>query len=297
MDLATIIPICLKASIALAVLGLGLRATVGEATSLLRAPSQLGRAAAAMLIVVPVFAMFVARALELQPAVAIALVALALSPVPPIWPGKALRAGGQQTYTIGLLVAVTVLSIVVAPAVLGVRARALSLPVRPAAAAVAAVALTTVLLPLFAGIGIRRLAPRAAAAAAGPISTFAMVLLVLSALPVVIQLWPVMTSLLGDGTLLAMVAVALVALAAGHVLGGPSDEDRTVLALACASRHPGIAVTIAALAAPVERLALPAVVLYLLVSSVVGALYVAWRKRRRHEVPQRGLVSAPARAR
>src|SRR5215217_5259820 len=63
VDLATIIPICLKASIALAVLGLGLRATVGEATSLLRAPSQLGRAAAAMLIVVPVFAMFVARAL------------------------------------------------------------------------------------------------------------------------------------------------------------------------------------------------------------------------------------------
>lgn len=35
------------------------------------------------------------------------------------------------------------------------------------------------------------------------------------------------------------------ALATGHLLGGPEEDDRTLLAFAAVSRHPGIAIVVA----------------------------------------------------
>jgi BASS family bile acid:Na+ symporter len=54
-----------------------------------------------------------------------------------------------------------------------------------------------------------------------------------------------MISLVGNGTILALGAFTLAGLAAGHLLGGPNRDDCTVLALATASRHPGVALAIA----------------------------------------------------
>jgi BASS family bile acid:Na+ symporter len=50
----------------------------------------------------------------------------------------------------------------------------------------------------------------------------------------------------GLPSLLAFVAFALAALAAGHALGGLDEEDRTALAVACISRYSGLALLIAA---------------------------------------------------
>jgi BASS family bile acid:Na+ symporter len=106
----------------------------------------------------------------------------------------------------------------------------------------------------------------------------ATILLVVSALPILFKMWGPMTSLIGDGTLLAMIAFVLVGLIAGHILGGPSQEDRSVLALACASRHPAIALVIASQTFPNEKLVAPAVLLYLLVSTIVAVPYLKWSK-------------------
>src|SRR5688572_21294737 len=48
-----------------------------------------------------------------------------------------------------------------------------------------------------------------------------------------------------DVTLVALVLITLLSLAVGHVLGGPDEDDRTVLAFATASRHPGVAIVVA----------------------------------------------------
>jgi BASS family bile acid:Na+ symporter len=87
-------------------------------------------------------------------------------------------------------------------------------------------------------------------------------------------------SLTGDGTIIALAAFVLVGLAVGHLLGGPDPEDRTVLALSTASRHPGVALAIAHATFPEQQLVLAAVLLYLLVSALVSMLYLAWRRRR-----------------
>ena len=59
--------------------------------------------------------MILVRAFELRPSFEIALVALAISPVPPLLPGKEGKAGGRAAYGLGLMAVVSILAIVVVP--------------------------------------------------------------------------------------------------------------------------------------------------------------------------------------
>jgi len=278
VQLAALITLGIKTSIVLTTLGVGLSATPRDATSLFRDPGRLLRSLAAMMLIVPLFAIIVARSFELEAAVKIALGALSLSPVPPLWPRKSRHAGGDDSHIIGLLAATALLSIVIIPFGVEIIGAVFSIPLQVSAAEIATLAFVTVLAPLLVGIAIRRFARKAAIRAARPVTRVATTLLAVSAIPVLIKAWPAMTSLIGDGTLLTMVAFVLVGLIAGHILGGPSQDDRSVLALACASRHPGIALAIASTSFPNEKLVLPAVLLYLIVSSIATLPYLRWSK-------------------
>ena len=63
-------------------------------------------------------------------------------------------------------------------------------------------------------------------------------------------------------------------------LGGPDPDDRAVLALATASRHPGVALAIASANFPGQTLVPAAVLWYLIVSALVSIPYLTWRQRR-----------------
>ena len=280
MTIAALLPLLLKTSIALTVVTFGLRATPGDATSLLRDPARLGRSMAAVVVLMPLFAIALALLFDLHPAVKIALVALAVSPVPPLVPKKVLKAGGDATYMIGLLVAASVLSIVTIPVAMEVLQRAFAVPLAMPAGAIALLVVTSVLAPLALGIAIRRFAPTFAQRVAGPVALVATIMLAVGVLPILLKAVPVAVSLIGNGTLLALVAFVVVAIAAGHLLGGPRPDERTVLAVATASRHPAVAMAIAHANFPDQRMVAAAVVLYLLVGGVLSALYLKWSARR-----------------
>src|SRR5215510_2678136 len=110
MNLTSLILLALKLSIFLTVLGLGLQASLQDATSLLRRPGLLFRSFLSMNVLMPLLACTLAFTFDLHPAVKIALVALSVSPVPPILPKKELKAGGSLSYTFGLLAAMAILS-------------------------------------------------------------------------------------------------------------------------------------------------------------------------------------------
>jgi BASS family bile acid:Na+ symporter len=82
----------------------------------------------------------------------------------------------------------------------------------------------------------------------------------------------------GDGAILAMAAFVAAGLLVGHVLGGPDPAHSVVLALSSASRHPVIALTIAAANFPEERFG-GTILLYLLVSTLLCVPYVAFHRR------------------
>jgi BASS family bile acid:Na+ symporter len=63
-------------------------------------------------------------------------------------------------------------------------------------------------------------------------------------------------------------------------MGGPHPDDRLVLALSTASRHPAIALAVAKANFPEEPRLGATILLYLLVNAIIGILYLSWHKRR-----------------
>jgi BASS family bile acid:Na+ symporter len=96
MNLTVLILLMLKISIVLNVVALGLKATPAAATCLFRRPRELGRAFLSMNVVMPLLALGLAMAFDLNPAVKIALVALAVSPIPPMLPKGRLKNKNSQ---------------------------------------------------------------------------------------------------------------------------------------------------------------------------------------------------------
>ena len=279
--MTTVILLVLKASIIVSVFAIGLKATFADATFLFRRPGHLVRALLSMNVLMPLTALAVGAPFDLHPAVKIALVVIAVSPMPPILPNRALKAGGTKAYTIGLLVAAATLSIVVIPLSMEMFACLTGLPLVMPAGAVAALVLTTILAPLLAGIAVRTVAHARADRIARPIGILGSVLLMVSAVPILIGLAGTVFSVISNGTVLSLVAFAVAGLIVGHVLGGPEPDTRQVLALATASRHPAVALSIAHANFPAQTLAGAEVFLYLILSGALSALYLSWLKRRR----------------
>jgi BASS family bile acid:Na+ symporter len=244
------------------------------------------RSLLAMNVITPLLAVLLAVALDLNPAVEVALIALALSPVPPLLPKKEIKAGGAPSYTIGLLVTTALVSIVFVPAAAAVLRKVFGRPLDIDIGVVVHIVATSVLLPLLAGLVFKRIAPTLAAKASRPLSMAATVLLVAAALPILIKEWPAIRALVGNFSVIAIAAFSLVGLVLGHVLGGPDPDDRTVLALSTSTRHPAMALAIAH-DMPDKQGLVAAVLLVTLVGAIVSAIYVRLHARRRTAALQR----------
>ena len=145
---------------------------------------------------------------------------------------------------------------------------------------IAKVVLTSVLVPLASGIALRRLAPALASKIARPVVIIGIVLLIVSALPLLYALFPAVRALIGNGTAAVIAAMAAIGLGVGHMLGGPRPDDRTVLALSTTSRHPAVALAVASSGGTELRPELAAILLYVIIAALISVPYVAWRKKR-----------------
>src|SRR5262249_37742285 len=145
---------------------------------------------------------------------------------------------------------------------------------------IAKVVSTTVLLPLLAGIVVRHLATGFAERISDPILKISGITLLIGVIPILFVTGSTMISLIGNGTLVSMAAMAVIGLVAGHLLGGPNFGDRVPLALASATRHPGVALMLATALFPEQKkLVMAAVLLYVIVSAIVSVPYMAWCKK------------------
>lgn len=281
MTLQQAILLGLQGSIILTVFAVGLRSTVAEATSVARHPRVLARSLIAMFFVMPVVAITLVSLFPLLRPIEIVLAALALSPVPPLLPRKTGKARGDDNYMVGLLVIVSLLAIAIVPLGLAAASAVLHRPIAMSPVAVAAVMFKTTLLPLAAGILVRRFAVEWAHRMVRPVTLVAAVVLAGCALLLLVRFWPAVWRLVGNGSMLALAVFVAAGLAAGHWLGGPRDNDRTVLALATATRHPALALAIAKAGFPDEPALGAAILLYLLVGACVALPYIRWRRRSR----------------
>jgi BASS family bile acid:Na+ symporter len=270
-------------SVMLIVLSFALRATWRESISLFRNPSLLLRSLLAMSVLLPVFAATLVGLFTFRPAIEIALITLAVAPVPPFLPQKQLKLVGHNEYVYGLLVATSLLSIVLAPLTVALIGLAFSRHTHIAPLAIARMVALTVLIPFALGLIINQRMPAFAERASPLAGKVGLLLLAAAVVPVLIKMWPAIMSLVGDGTLLAFIAFVAVGLVVGHLLGGPDSVNGTVLALATSTRHPGVALVIATGIFPGDKFVAPALVIYLLVATIASVPYVKWRSRQRSD--------------
>jgi BASS family bile acid:Na+ symporter len=281
MDIDRLLSLGTEASLVMLLFATGMAARHGEGSALVRQPALLARSIGAVQLLAPVAAIVLASTLTIGPVVTVALLALAVSPMPPFIPREAPTAEGGRSYVISLIATSALLSVITIPGTLSVLGDVFGVSFRVPAIALARHLSLTVLLPFLAGLVLARTAHSFSATWSSAVGDAATLLLVVTLLPRVVATWPAIRALSDRGTLVAIVAYAVATLVAGHLLGGPARENRTTLALSATARHPALAISFVNANFAGEPLALPAVLLVAMVTLGVAAPYVVcarwWR--------------------
>lgn len=279
MPIAELIPLALQTSIAVMACAVGMTATPRDLICVLENPRLLVRSLVSIFLVTLVAALAASRLLDLHRTVEIVIVALALSPMPPVLPNKQRTAGGDGSYAIGLVVAASLFSIVWVPPLMWIEGRMDDPLASMAPNSLASVVLFHLIAPLALGAVIRRIAPAFAIWMQPALARVGSLLQLAAVTPLLFNAWRPALQHIGGGTLLTLSAFVVIGLVSGHLLGGPDPDDRTVLALATASRHPGLAVSLAAIVFPQEKAVVVVVLMYFVILTLLSLPYVAWRKR------------------
>ena len=238
---------------------------------------QILRALVAMDVVVPLVALLVILVVRPTAATAIGLAIAAASPAAPLAVMSAVKAGGTPRYVLGLHLTAALLAPVTVPIALELLGRALQLDGAVDSVAVARQVALAVFLPTCLGLAIRWRRPALADRIVGPLTRVGgLVLLAVLVLVVAGSFRLLLT--FEPRSYLAVVLMVAGALAAGQVLGPPRREDRTALALECASRSPGLAMLIASFNFPRDA-ALQVLIPYLLAAGLASTVYARWRAR------------------
>ena len=264
----------LKLSVAGIIVAIGLDSTWRDIGYLWRRPGLLLRSVLAMYVLVPFVTVVAVALLELSPGVEAGLLVLAVSAGAPLLPRKLLKIG-DGAYIFSLVVTSSLLAIVLVPTWLAIIGAALGREIGLSVGQVAWVLTKSFLAPLVVGMLFRWRFPQLAdrvgrtlMAVAGAVLTISALTLLALHLDILLQ-----ASWLGVS---ALAGIGVAALAIGHLLGGPLPEERTALAIACATRHLGVAVLVAA-SLPGPRTAV-IVALYIVTSALVSLPYLRWRR-------------------
>ena len=263
--------------VSLSLFAIGMTSSLRDLTYLWRRPWLLAKSLFAMYVLVPAFAISMATGLELTPGTGAAVVILAVCAGAPLLPRKLMKVDADPDLIVSLVVTTSLLSIVTIPLSLRWLDRYLSFEAAGDPSQIARLIVLSFLAPFLAGMTVRALAPKFADRIDDPMIRMAGIALLLCTLLVLVMRRELLLDL-GWGSFLAFVALVAFSIAVGHLLGGPSEIGRTSLALACASRHVGLALLIAANARGPRALTLVAG--YVLASTVVSIVYLFWRRRR-----------------
>jgi BASS family bile acid:Na+ symporter len=266
--------IALKLSVAALILAIGMGATFADLGWLWRRPRLLLRSLLAMYVLVPLAALALAALLPVGRGAQAALLVLAVSAGAPLLPKK-LGSFGNEAYVFSLVVTSSLVAIVLVPAWLALLGAHFGIEAEVTPAAVAWTVAKAFLIPLAIGMAVRTLWPERGAWLAERLLQFAGVALMACFVALLATHWEILLHLpwLGVAALLALLTIAL---AIGHWLGGPEPADRTTLAIACATRHIGVALLVAT-TFPGPRTAV-LIATYLLCSLAVSVPYLRWRR-------------------
>jgi BASS family bile acid:Na+ symporter len=241
-------------------------------------PAVMLRSLAAALILVPAVALALILLLDPAPATAVGLAILVACPPAPLMIKAATKKGGDPAFMASLHLSLAAVAIVTVPAVLN----ALAIPLRFTAdvnlASLLSILAKTILLPIGLGLAARALFPAwagAFAAILGKVGSIGLLVVLIAVAGVLYR------SLLDMDawSYVVIAAVAVAALAIGHLtIGSEHADKRTVLAVECAVRHPGLAIAIGTAKFTAQE-TLPVLLPCILTFMVIANVYLFMRAR------------------
>ena len=265
-------------------LAIGVNHSFRQVTYLASQPNLLMRSLLSVIVVVPGIVGVLLWAFPLPPAVATGLAVLAAAPGAPLTTKRTEMAGGELPYAVNLQLTLALLAVVVTPLILSVYFSIFDLLIeRVAPLEVARQIAQVTFLPVVAGFLIRRFLPGVAARIGNPLRVLANILLIILVLMVVVLLVlvPDLRGMLNLGwpATVAIVLIVALSLAAGHLLGGPTQEKRAVLAVASIARNVGLALFMAGLTDYGQKF-VPTLLTYMILGGFLAVPYAVWSKRR-----------------
>lgn len=277
MPVEQILAVLAALTVFVVMLVVGLAIVPGEFRWVFDHPAVLAKGLFAVLVAVPAIALLVCRIAELPRAAEVGIVLMAVSPGAPVALRRSLGAGGHRAFAPALQILVAVLAVVSLPLWVAALDEVYAGRASIAPSHLAWQVFTAQLLPLGLGIVLRRAFPARAETFEPKLARVAGVLLLLLTLAVLASVWEVVAGA-GFRVAVTVTVVTALALAAGHLLGGPERATRTAVAICSAARNPGLALVV------VTRNALPpavaaTVLAYLAISALVVLAYVLWRRR------------------
>lgn len=264
-------------SVVLQVIATGIQTRPLSLLTCIRRPLWILRIVLAMFVAVPALAVVLAKLSGASDRIKGAVLLMAIAAAAPMLPRRLLKLGVDAGFADSLSAVTMLLAIPLVPLTASVLGALFGRDVVVSPAAVASKLASTFLAPLVVGI-VLKAALGDRAVRLGEIC--AVVGTTLLALIVIVLVWlqrHSMFPLLGPGVPVIAVFVAG-SLLIGHVIGGPDPGERTALAVATVTRHPGLAILIAT--TNLSRATLvPAILVVVIGSAIVAVPYTSWRKR------------------
>ena len=259
-------------------LATGINLSFEKMLSLWRKPALLFRAFLAVVVLVPAVVIVLLKLFNLSSDVMIGLALLAASVGAPLTTKRSQMAGARFRYSASLQLTLALLTVVITPLILTIFAILFhGIPDKIKILEVAQQVTVVQFLPVTIGLLLQKFGTKYAEIIAHPLTMISnslfLVLIVVASiigLPLLLKVW---------GLPLVVIAIlVIVSLAIGHFLGGPDDDKRSVLAIACIARNVGLALFIAVLNDMQEKV-FPTLVAYLMIGSCLGIFYSIWNKR------------------
>ncbi|MBN9523703.1 bile acid:sodium symporter [bacterium] len=263
----------------MAAAGLGLTAVAVAAP--LRRGRLVAGALAANFVVSPAVAFALTRVVPLAEPHAVGLILLGGAAGAPFLPRLAAAARGDAAFAVGLMLVLMVGSVAFMPVALPLLIPGLEADTWPLLRPL----LFTMLLPLAAGMGLRRWAPGWAGRVRPAVERTSTVSMIAAVLLLVGLNTSAMLATFGSGAALTAAVFVAAATAAGYALGGPARETRSVLGVGTGQRNVAAALVIAT-----QNFADPGIVVMLLVSTLAGLVVLlaaarVWARPAAGEMP------------
>jgi bile acid:Na+ symporter, BASS family len=281
------------ATIMLQVLTVGVHANPAGLLTCVRRPLWLVRIVLAMFVAVPLLGVALVKMSSAPLGMKVSILLMAIAAVAPLLPRKLLKLGVGAAFADSLAAVTMILAIPLVPITASALGAMFGREAVVSPASVAGTLASTFLVPFAVGMVLKRvLGDRAMRIGewANTISTIMLAVIVLAL--VALQFGTILPMLWHS--LPIVVAFAAGSLLIGHVLGGPDPRERTALAIATVTRHPGLALLIATSSFPNLQV-LPPILSLIIGCAIVSIPYTAWRRRTLALLPNAPVPAATAR--